>query len=457
MKKSILFLFAVVAALAGCQPNPPEVIPGVTPYVQIERDTLYLGCEGGVESLFVESHSLSWDFTYDDTQEWCFVYDNMDDFGNRVLVVEAEENTSDANRELGVVVTNGEAADELVVVQLANDSKPATTINVSQSVYSFAKESTTINIEVEADGEYEVVVPEECSWLMHEATKEADGKLIESFYVLTNYGDDVRCATIEFKSLNATTQVEVRQWGTVDLFVDKDAMTLVFIAGRDSVRVNALAGYTAKVTSGDWVTIDTEASSSEWVVFDYTENADEENSREAVITISATKTTRTVALTQVASNLTDMPEGDNWIDNDVAVKITAVEATSQRSTSYKIEKVCDGNDASAWYSAPLNEAPQEIIMTIDASNVERIDYLRYVPTTGSTTWGRWKETDVYVTDADGNESLVASHDFRGGVTTSDLSFEPALPNTITKVRIVIKNAVPYVDSDGEHPYVAAAG
>lgn len=457
MKKSILFLFAVVAALAGCQPNPPEVVPGVTPYVQIERDTLYLGCEGGVESLFVESHSLSWDFTYDDTQEWCFVYDNMDDFGNRVLVVEAEENTSDANRELGVVVTNGEAADELVVVQLANDSKPATTINVSQTVYSFAKESTTINIEVEADGEYEVIVPEECSWLMHEATKEADGKLIESFYVLTNYGDDVRCATIEFKSLNATTQVEVRQWGTVDLFVDKDAMTLVFIAGRDSVRVNALAGYTAKVTSGDWVTIDTEASSSEWIVFDYTENADEENSREAVITISATKTTRTVALTQVASNLTDMPEGDNWIDNDVAVKITAVEATSQRSTSYKIEKVCDGNDASAWYSAPLNEAPQEIIMTIDASNVERIDYLRYVPTTGSTTWGRWKETDVYVTDADGNESLVASHDFRGGVTTSDLSFEPALPNTITKVRIVIKNAVPYVDSDGEHPYVAAAG
>ena len=181
MKKSILFLFAVVAALAGCQPNPPEVIPGETPFVQIERDTLYLGCEGGTESLFVESHDLSWDFTYDDTQEWCFVYDNMDDFGNRVLVVEAAENTSDANRELGVVVTNDDAADELVIVQLADDSKPATTIKVAQPAYSLTKESATVAIEVEADGEYEVVVPEECSWLMHESTEVADGKSILFF------------------------------------------------------------------------------------------------------------------------------------------------------------------------------------------------------------------------------------------------------------------------------------
>ncbi|MBO5759087.1 MAG: M60 family metallopeptidase [Rikenellaceae bacterium] len=459
MKKSILFLCAVVAALVGCQNNPPEVIPGTTPFVQIERDTLYLGCEGGVENLFVESHNLSWNYTYDDSQEWCFVFDNMDDFGNRVLVVEAEENATDTNRELGVIVTNGEAADELIVVQLANDSKPATTINVSQPVYSFTKEAATITIEVEADGDYEVVIPEECSWLMHDGTAVEGDKCVESFYISANYGDDVRCVTIDFKSLNTSTKVDVRQWGAVDLFVDKEAITLVFIAGRDSVRVDAITEYTAKVTEGDWVTINAEASSDEWIVFDYTENTSKEEQREAVITISADKTTKTVALTQVASNLTDMPEDDNWVDNDVAATVTAVEATSQRSSTYNAERVSDGNVASAWYSAPINDAPQEITLTIDASNLDRIDYLRYHPTSASnsTAWGRWKETDIYVTDADGVETLVASRDFRGGVTTADVSFEPALPNTITKVRIVIKNAVPYVEKGVEYPYVAAAG
>ena len=457
MKKSILLLFAVVAALVGCKNNPPEVMPGDTPYVQIERDTLYLGCEGGMETLFVESHNKMWDYTYDDTQEWCLVYDNIDDFSNRVLIVEAAENNTADNRELGVVVTNGDAADELVIVQLADDSKPATSIVVDSPVCTLTKESATFTIAVEADGEYEVVIPEECFWLQHDGTTEAEGKRIESFYVPANYNDNVRTVEISFKSLNTTTAVEVRQWGNVELYVDKEAMTLVFIAGRDSIRVDAIAEYTATVTEGDWVSINTEASSEEWVVFDYTENTSKEEQREAVITVSATKTTKTVALTQVASNLTEMPEGDNWIDNDVAANVTAVEATSQRSATYNADRLCDGNGASAWYSAPKNDAPQEITLTIDASNLDRIDYLRYIPTTGTTTWGRWKETDIYVTYADGTESLVATQDFRGGQTTSDVSFEPALPNTITKVRIVVKTAIPYVENGVEYPYVAAAG
>ena len=154
MKKIVLFLLVVVTAFVGCQ-NTSEGNGGnqTKQYVQIERDTLYLGCEGGSESLFLESHSKMWDYTYDNSQEWCLVYDNIDSFGNRVLVVEATENDTNANRELTVVVTNGEAADELVVVQLADDSKPATTINVAQSVYSITKESAMLDVEVESNGD----------------------------------------------------------------------------------------------------------------------------------------------------------------------------------------------------------------------------------------------------------------------------------------------------------------
>ena len=458
MKKIVLFLLVVVTAFVGCQ-NTSEGNGGnqTKQYVQIERDTLYLGCEGGSESLFLESHSKMWDYTYDNSQEWCLVYDNIDSFGNRVLVVEATENDTNANRELTVVVTNGEAADELVVVQLADDSKPATTINVAQSVYSITKESAMLDVEVESNGDYEVVIPAECSWLMHDGTAAEGGKRVESFYVTANYGDDVRTATIEFKSLNTTTQIEVRQWGNIDLMVDAEAKTLMFLAGRDSIHVETISEYTVKIAEGDWVSVNTELSSDEWVVFDYTENTAEEESRTAVITIATARTTKNITLTQVASNLTEMPEADNWVD-DIAVTITSVEATSQRANSNKADRVCDGNLASSWISAPKNDAPQELVLNVDASNVECINYLRYVPTplTTNVDWGRWKQTEIYVTDADGVETLVHSTDFAGGVNTVEVLFEPALPNTITKVRIVVKSAVPYVENGTEYPNVASA-
>jgi hypothetical protein len=176
-----------------------------------------------------------------------------------------------------------------------------------------------------------------------------------------------------------------------------------------------------------------------------------------VIFVATARTTKNVELTQVASNLTEMPESDNWVD-DIAATITSVEATSQRSNSNKAERAGDGNIASSWISAPKNTAPQELVLNVDASNVECINYLRYVPVsvTNTVDWGRWKETDIYVTDANGVESLVTSHDFVGSVNTIEVLFEPALPNTITKVRIVIKNATPYVENGTEYPNVASA-
>ena len=135
MKKSLLLLFAVVAAFVGCQNVPTEGGDTEQYYVQVERDTLYLGCEGGEESLFISSNNAFWSYTYDESQEWCLVYGNTDGFGNRVLVIDATANDTEANRERNVIVTNGDAADELVVIQLADDSKPASSISVAEESY----------------------------------------------------------------------------------------------------------------------------------------------------------------------------------------------------------------------------------------------------------------------------------------------------------------------------------
>ena len=461
MKKSLLLLFAVVAAFVGCQnvPGDDTGTDNQQHYVQVERDTLYLGCEGGEETLFISSNNAFWSYTYDENQEWCVVYDNMDGFGNRVLVVEATANDTKANRELSVIVTNGEAADELVIVQLVDDSKPATSISVAEESYMIAKESAPFSVEVEADGEYDIVIPNDGFWLMHEGTEVKDGKRVENFYVTANYSESVRCTTVSLVSLNTTTSFEVRQWGTVDLMVETETKQLLFLEGRDSIRVEAVSAYTATVAEGDWVTIDTEASTEGWVVFDYTANESETESRTAVISVATANTTKNITLTQIPFVQTEMPKNDNWIDDFAATVKEVVSSNGQNSSSNAVSRMYDGNTLSRWYSKYTVETTPELSFTIDASDLDSINYFRYTPVVtadGKNQWGRWGEIDFYYTDEAGVEKKYGSFDFMERGTAQTVEFVPALPNTITKFRVVINSASPYVLSNKEYTKVASA-
>ncbi len=457
MKKSFLIvLFAVFAAFVGCSPDEPNKGQGeVNHYVQVESDTLYLGFkDNGETPFYIDSHDAFWQYHYDESQEWCFISDLTDD-GIRHLVIEVEDNNTDAERELTVTVTNGDAAQEFVIKQLANQQKPATSIEVSQSAFSLSKEMATIEIEVVADGDYEVVIPEDVDWVLHDGTEEVDGKRVESLFVMGNFAEEIRTTTVLFKSLNATAEVEIEQWGTTELFLDVEQKVLPFFAGRDSLRVQSVVDFTATIAEGDWVAVNTELSTDEWVFFDYEENTSETDERTAVLMVSTAGGNYPVTLTQVSKNLTEMPDSDIWAE-DVAVTITSATG-SEMSAARGAAKTIDGNDKSSWFSSFSATEPQELVLQLDASQVDKIDYLRYIPATGAMEWGRWCETEIYATDAYGAESLVHSSNFGGGASKVDVEFNPALPNTTTQVRIVIKSATPYVSSNGdENTNVASA-
>ncbi|MBP3426490.1 MAG: M60 family metallopeptidase [Rikenellaceae bacterium] len=461
MKKNLLLLFAVIAAFVGCQNDTPDDgNPDVKHYVQAECDTLYLGSASSADNtIYINSHSNFWSYSYDESQEWCFIQDAIDENGQRYLIVETNENKTDNTRELTITITNGDAADQIVISQLVNSEKPATTISLADQSYSFPKEMTTFSVDVTTDGSYEIDIPEECTWISHDGTTKGEGVVTETFYLSANYGDEIRSVEVSLVSPNTSAKIEIIQWGKIDLKVDADKKNLTFAAGSDSLHVEAATEYTAKITEGDWVTINTELSKNGLIVFDYEMNESETDPRTAVITIATANTTKEVTLTQIPYNLTEMPEGDNWID-DIPATITLGEGSSQLSTSRKVERAFDGNTLTAWQSAPKNDKPQELILNIDASKLDRIDYLRYVPIPSSNSnpqpWGRWGEVDVYATDAEGNESLVLTHDFLLTGNSTDVVFEPALPNTTTRVRFVIKSAIPYVEKNVEYPNVAGA-
>ncbi len=446
-------LVAVATMSVSCQePEPPQGGGDVEEYLTLDpEEALYFGYEASEATVYVDSHDAFWDYTYDESQEWCVVSDLSED-GIRVLTVAVEENESGEDRELVITVTNGEQAAQLKVVQSASDTTPATKIEVAEENYMLAKTMQTLAVNVTADGDYNVVIPEESEWISYDGQK--DGA--ETFFVAENFGAEIREAVVTFQSKNTETSIVVKQWGTDDLALSVNEKMVPYIAGTDSVTVISGTTYTVTVEGGDWLTINEERSSEGQIVFDYDEYDNEEENRSATIIVKSTNSTEELVVTQLLKSETEMPSADQWKD-DLLVTINNATATSQMSSSRGVLKAYDGNTKSNWFSAMSNEKPVEVTFDIDASNVERIDYLRYIPATGTMTWGRWGEIDIYATDANGVESLVKTADLGQKGTNQSIVFDEPLANTTTKIRVVIKTALPYVDlNDVESPNVASA-
>ena len=106
----------------------------VTPYLELEADTLYLGYEANDEMTFIVStHNVMWDLSYAEN-DWCTLTPNPSQGGGEILVA-VTENTTGADRELVVTVTNDDLAAQFVVKQSYNQTTPATKINVAQAAY----------------------------------------------------------------------------------------------------------------------------------------------------------------------------------------------------------------------------------------------------------------------------------------------------------------------------------
>ena len=433
----------------------------VTPYLELEADTLYLGYEANDEMTFIVStHNVMWDLSYAEN-DWCTLTPNPSQGGGEILVA-VTENTTGADRELVVTVTNDDLAAQFVVKQSYNQTTPATKINVAQAAYELERQSTVLKVAVEANGGYEVVIPEDCNWVSHDGKNEvAEGQYEESFYILENFGSAEREVVVTLQSLNTTTEFTITQWGKDDLRVSVSEMMVGYIAGSDSVQVTSPNAYTVSCDS-DWLTYDaakSEASTEGWVYFDYTANEDAENAREAVLTIKTASSTKTVTITQVKVSNAEMPSGDDYkADLNVVIK-NVVSSNGQNSTSNAVNRLYDGNSISRWYSKyTITETTPELTIDVDASSLDSINYFKYIPVVtadGKNLWGRWGEIDLYYT-LDGVETKYGSFDFLQKGTDQVVEFVPALPNTVSQFRIVINSAAPYELNGKTYTKVASA-
>ncbi len=457
----MLVAIAFAGSVVSCQKPGPEGGDDTTPFLSLQQDTLYFGYEANENVAFsVSSHDLAWECNYPEN-DWCTL-NPAPAIGGGEILISVTENKTGADRELVVTVVNGDLAEQFVVFQSFNTVTPATSIVVDPAEVELTKASGALTVKVEANGGYEVVIPEDCDWISHDGqTDKGQGLYEEAFYVEGNFAAEERSAVVKFVSLNTEVEMLVKQWGTDDLRLSINELLVGYVAGRDSVQVTSPNAYTVSVDD-DWVTYDqkaSEASTEGWVYFTYTENASETDNREATLTVKTASSSESLVITQVKASVAEMPEKDDF-KADLGVVITKVTSSNgQQSNGNAVTRLYDGNTISKWYSNyTKTETDPELVIDVDASEVDCINYFKYYPVTtsdGNNLWGRWGTFDLYYT-VDGQEVKYGTFDFGKKGTDQIVEFEPALPNTVTQFRIVVTSASPYELKGNVYEKVASA-
>ncbi len=432
MKKLAYLLGALAVfalAVVGCT-KPPQETPEPEAFLTIEKDTLWVPAIGTPEPEFIKVYASTKDWTASTEADWLTVeptYDLVNDYLN----VMVGENTGETTRETTIWLYNGDVQAQLVVVQFADTRVEATRIIPSDTLYIAQKSMGSLEIPIVADGVYEVSVDK--SWLYYAEQVTKDGQVSEKFDYDGSYDKAPRYATVTFSSEETSTSVRVMQWGSQVLFVTAPETLNYMFTKSVPQTITVMA-------NGDWLPV----VEAEWVDFEVKEGglvdtlvvsvADNEvaEARNATLTISCGDENVEIKVSQDAKKeFGDVAEME--YPSDVKVSPSGATASTYYSTSYKATAAIDDpTNSTYWRANYTSDTDPWIEIEFDPSTYTQIDYVMMTPYS-SLSDGHWGEVDIYVTDQNGKETKVQSHDFGMSSGFSIVEFEKPLVG-VTKVR-----------------------
>ncbi|MBE6209616.1 MAG: hypothetical protein E7128_05225 [Rikenellaceae bacterium] len=436
-----LLLMAVASVMVvACNNEPQEQGGDEKKFIVPDELEVYLDSEATTEAYVVPvlATDNEWQMTQDDiSTEWCTVATELDEAGAKALYITATENTSEESREAYITLFYDMTSVEVMVVQTGAIDEQATEISCDSMVI-VSKDMGEVEFAVEANGAFEVVIPEEASWLLWE-----DGK----FFYSASYNEEPRQTEVVIKSDYAEAKVTFIQVGTKEFSIEKEDYTLSYKEGTLTIPVQKWVGEPCAVTSeADWISVDSEATTLTSVVLNYTSNEGEEP-RQATVVLSSGNTTATITIDQVPFTEYDKMTSDNQV-KDWVLAVTSAEASSQLSASRgAIIKAYDQNDKSWWATTQKNQEGTVFYTMYFAEEQEmtEIQYFRYCPT-NAVSWGMWGEVEVYVTERGGSERLLLKEDFGMTDCPKTIYFDEPLPVNLEKATIKILTAKPFSET-----------
>ena len=187
MKKIALMMLVAIAAIA-C--NKQEEI---VPEINVTTTEFTIPVDGSEEEPFriQFNANVDWTAALKETSEWCSIAPNSGAPGDATINVYALENELEETRSVTLVITAGTVVKE---IELTQEAVYIPRISVSPESVTIPLAGGSVTVEVTANLEYQVNVPEDATWLTH--TKE--GNVLTFTVATANESFSARSAQITF-------------------------------------------------------------------------------------------------------------------------------------------------------------------------------------------------------------------------------------------------------------------
>ncbi|MBQ1973283.1 MAG: M60 family metallopeptidase [Paraprevotella sp.] len=217
------------------------------------------------------------------------------------------------------------------------------------------------------------------------------------------------------------------------------------IAYRDTtlyLKVRANNDYNI-TSSHDWISAQKSANGQQVYVAVKMNTDSEERSATLSFSDKDNNVTRTFTVTQARESTAELLEGDH------KMAVSSAEASEQNSTGNGISRSYDGSYGSYYhsnYSTTSTSFP--VTLTYNFTDVERIDYITYVPRQDGTVNGNFEEVEVwYMCQGNAEYTKHGVFNLRGSSSASNIYFQNPLMNP-TSIKFVVNS--------GKNNFVACA-
>ena len=265
MKKAIFMLAILTCFWASCSdggsedpvnptPKPEEV---VTPEITISSDILTNGLTFNTtqgEKSVSFSTNVDWTLSIASTtggSSWCKASATSGSKGSANVKFTVDEHTDYDDRSVSVTIKVGTASKTFTITQKCADALLITT-----NKYDVAQDGATIEMEVKANIDYQVVISETAkSWISEVQSKSrALTTRKHSFTIAASEETEKREGEITFKSSDKVETVKVYQAGGPIVLLTKNEYTVSDQGGTISVDLKSNVEFSVKMPEVDWIT-----------------------------------------------------------------------------------------------------------------------------------------------------------------------------------------------------------
>ena len=223
------------------------------------------------------SSNKSWTISVSDTRagsSWLSVTPTSGEAGTQTVTVRAEENTTYDDRNAVISVAAGDSVRRVFVNQKQLDA-----ITLTSDRFEVPVEGGSINVEVKANIDYEVVIPSDCQSWIHEKNSATRGLTAStvSFTIDKSEEYDKREGKIIIRGNGKEETVSIFQTGEGILTLTQNEYDLSSSAQEISIEISSNFDYTVDMPDVDWineVTAETRGISTHTLRLAISENQD---------------------------------------------------------------------------------------------------------------------------------------------------------------------------------------